>query len=962
MHNNEIQFYMLKISKLAIAFCLIVISICTAQAQLFTPIVKHYNKADYKASNQNWAVAQASNGMMYFGNNMGLLRYDGKEWELIPMPQNKIVRSILIVGERIYVGSYEEFGFFEPDERGQLNYKSLSKALQAYNMQNDEIWTILQQGNDIIFQSFTSYFSYNGTHVKGQRMPYTLLFFNLFKDQLFCSTEQLGFVWLNRQQNKFLPVGANAFRSQVFAMLTYNSTQALLVTKSDGLFLFDGENIVAFPTEIDASLRSSEINRAVIGADGTIVIGSILNGVSAINKAGKHLWTLNSSNILQNNTVLGMHFDRNNNLWLALDKGIAQIQSSSSLRYIHAFKPSLGAIYSIAKRNNELIIGTNQGMYFAQYDGARKAIVSVDHAPKIKGQVWNISAFDEQIICGNNEETYAVHNANIAGLSPVRGGMCIKKATINQHDVLVQGTYTDICIYKKHLNEWQFSHTLPGFVEPIRYIEVDYAGRIWASHLYQGMFMLQLSTDLKRIESNVKFKSLDGINESNVNVFSVNNRVVFTDHNLFYIYDDIRKKIIPYDELNQALGHYAKAHRVSHFKDNMYWFILSTEAALVQVKDSDTQIIDVVNYSLFLNQTVDEYQNVITISDDECIFTLENGMALYRFNNNTQTKNLTRLLLKQVLVWDSSNESHVALPLLSNTIPELEYSNNNISFKAHFSDYSNTTRYYRFRLKGLDKVWSDLTEEPVKTYAHLPFGAYEFEMELTNSFGETVDNVSYKFTVAPPFYLSNAAIVLYTLIFLLLLTFMYFYIQYLFRTKKEKIQLEQEEIRAKEIEIREKQILALEREKLNNELTLKSKELAESTMTIINKNEILAGIKTELMKHKEILGTQYPNKYYDKLIRMLDENLSSEADWAIFQANFDRIHENFFRNLHERYPELTTNDLRFCAYLRLNLSSKDIAHLMNISLKGVEVARYRIRKKIGLESSKSLTEFMIEFK
>ena len=221
---------MLKISKLAIAFCLIVISICTAQAQLFTPIVKHYNKADYKASNQNWAVAQASNGMMYFGNNMGLLRYDGKEWELIPMPQNKTVRSILIVGERIYVGSYEEFGFFEPDERGQLNYKSLSKALQAYNMQNDEIWTILQQGNDIIFQSFTSYFSYNGTHVKGQRMPYTLLFFNLFKDQLFCSTEQLGFVWLNRQQNKFLPVGANAFRSQVFAMLTYNSTQALLVT------------------------------------------------------------------------------------------------------------------------------------------------------------------------------------------------------------------------------------------------------------------------------------------------------------------------------------------------------------------------------------------------------------------------------------------------------------------------------------------------------------------------------------------------------------------------------------------------------------------------------------------------------------------------------------------------------------------------------------------------------------
>ncbi|MGC3977481.1 MAG: LuxR C-terminal-related transcriptional regulator [Paludibacteraceae bacterium] len=100
---------------------------------------------------------------------------------------------------------------------------------------------------------------------------------------------------------------------------------------------------------------------------------------------------------------------------------------------------------------------------------------------------------------------------------------------------------------------------------------------------------------------------------------------------------------------------------------------------------------------------------------------------------------------------------------------------------------------------------------------------------------------------------------------------------------------------------------------------------------------------------------------YDKLIRLLDENISSEDDWAIFQTNFDRIHENFFRNLHQKYPELTSNDLRFCAYLRLNLSTKDIAHLMNISPKGVEVGRYRIRKKIGIPSTKSLTEFMIEF-
>ena len=235
-------------------------------------------------------------------------------------------------------------------------------------------------------------------------------------------------------------------------------------------------------------------------------------------------------------------------------------------------------------------------------------------------------------------------------------------------------------------------------------------------------------------------------------------------------------------------------------------------------------------------------------------------------------------------------------------------------------------------------------------------------MEVLTKSGQKLSAVSYTFEVEPPFYFSIAAKILYALLIILLGVGIYLYIRRLIHLKKEKVRLEQEEIRHKEIEKREQQIIALENEKLESELTVKSKELAVSTMTIIKKNEILVTIKEEVIVQKNALGSQYPNKYYDKLIRLLDENLSSEDDWAIFQTNFDRIHENFFRNLHTQFPDLTSNDLRFCAYLRLNLSSKDIAHLMNITLKGVEVGRYRVRKKIGIPSTKSLTEYMIEFK
>jgi DNA-binding CsgD family transcriptional regulator len=529
--------------------------------------------------------------------------------------------------------------------------------------------------------------------------------------------------------------------------------------------------------------------------------------------------------------------------------------------------------------------------------------------------------------------------------------------------VLVEGTYTQLCIYKKTNNEWKFSHTIEGFVNPIRYIEIDYTGTIWASHLHQGLFAIRLTPDLRKIEHISTFKSLDKENEYNINVFSVNNRVVFTDHTLFYTFDDMKKQIVSYDELNKKLGYFSKAYRVNHFKDNLYWFILDGEAALVDVKPNQTKIIDIVHYSQFLNQTVDDYQNIIPVSEKECLFTLENGLVLYTFEEKNRIKNTATLQFRKIVASDDESIQFIYLPLTDSVPTKLKYSTNNIVFSVFYPQYTEmNTLNFRYKLIGLDKIWSETLPSSSKKYSYLPQGEYTLQVEVITKTGNKLADISYHFIVAPPFYKSTLANIVYVLIVILLLIAIYYYILHLFSVKREKLKLEQEEIRKKEIEKREQQIMLLENEKLESELTIKSKKLAESTMTIIKKNEILVSIKDEIVQQKNILGSQYPYKYYDKVIRLLDDNLSSEDDWAIFQTNFDRIHENFFRNLHTTYPELTSNDLRFCAYLRLNLSSKDIAHLMNISLKGVEVGRYRIRKKIGLPSTKSLTEFMIEFK
>lgn len=92
-----------------------------------------FNKKDYNAGNQNWSVAQDSQGLIYFGNNVGLLRFDGSGFTLFKLPNNQVVRSVYIdKSDRIYVSSFREFGYFEKDKFGELVYSSLSNDLKNY--------------------------------------------------------------------------------------------------------------------------------------------------------------------------------------------------------------------------------------------------------------------------------------------------------------------------------------------------------------------------------------------------------------------------------------------------------------------------------------------------------------------------------------------------------------------------------------------------------------------------------------------------------------------------------------------------------------------------------------------------------------------------------------------------------------------------------------------------------------
>ena len=151
----------------------------------------------------------------------------------------------------------------------------------------------------------------------------------------------------------------------------------------------------------------------------------------------------------------------------------------------------------------------------------------------------------------------------------------------------------------------------------------------------------------------------------------------------------------------------------------------------------------------------------------------------------------------------------------------------------------------------------------------------------------------------------------------------------------------------------EQEVIRLRNEKLNHEIESKNRELAISTMSIVKRNEVLRKVKKELKSNIELSNN-------DSVFQLIDKNLENTKDWNLFKDAFNNADKDFLKRAKSLYPDLTHNDLKFCAYLRLNLSSKEVAPLLNISVKSVEVRRYRLRKKMKLKHEINLTDHILD--
>ncbi len=927
----------------------------------FIPPVYNYTTNHYRASNQNWAIAQGSDGVIYFGNEKGLLRFDGTNWQLHPLPNGLSVKSIYIdrnkTPERIYTGSFEEFGYYERNPTNQLVYHSLKKLAKDYSFHNDEVWTIYPFQESIIFQTFSAIFKYDGTHVVTLTPSSGVLYFFPIGDKMYAQLINNDFYRFDGENFHPAVKRKQLNDDNVVAVLPL-ADDYLLVTSKSGLYRFSEatSSLSRWKTAVDKELQQGIVNRALFSGD-TYIFGTLNSGLLAMDLLGKKKWHIDRNNGLNNNTVLALHSDREQSVWVALDNGLSMIRKDSPLSFYEPTDIQIGLVEDMLLHDNRFYIATNQGVYryFNESNGFTP-ILDFDI------QSWFIKRFDDQIFIGHNLGTSILENSRATRVERAStGGMDMKEGRIHGKNILLESSYTSLYIYlKNEAGSWAFSHRVDEFSDLIKNVEIDHAGNIWAGHMYKGVYRIRLDEELKKVAEIENHLSLDSMASSGfhpIKVMKLRGRIVLSDGKQFYTYDDIQRSIVPFELLNNDLPGFGDTHRIVPLNDQLFWFIRNTEYTLVGYTDNSFAAIDHIPYSSLNNPPNEGRANIYVTDDNVSFFCLNGGVGKYSFREVREvvTSNLTSSLIESYN--RKMNDKTLLIPNEKGILP---YKNNHLLFHFSYPEFSKKAFHVETFLEGYDSRWTQTSDQLSIAYQNLPPGEYRLLARALDSSNNELSSFHYSFRIKNPWYKTWIAYLAYILLLLFVVTlFVRKQVRRVVKKKNKQFE-EQEKKRLAKIDRQEREITVLKNERLEADLVYKGKQLASASMMNINHSEFLKGLRTTIQS--QIINGKITRTEGNNLLSQINNSITDEAEWDRFQENFDLIHENFFRRLKSEYPSLTPTDLKLCSLLRLNYSTKEIAEMLNLSVRGVETARYRLRKKLELAETDNLVNFMIEFK
>jgi ligand-binding sensor domain-containing protein/DNA-binding CsgD family transcriptional regulator len=928
--------------------------------------ITQYTRTDFNADPQFWAMCRDSSGTIFFGNNDGVIIFDGEHWQKLNLPNNSSVRSLEIDAKgTIYAGGYNEIGTLQKDKTGRYFYKSLIDELQLTGNNIENIWDIHILGNKVLCRSFNELISISNktaTHIPATT---SFIYSNVIGSDYYIQDTNHGILKLTKNSSDpVLIIGNEQYNNEeIVAILPGNiKGEITVVTKQGNIFKgIAASGKLELLNNIFTNNKPDLILSAIKYGNGDLFIGTLSSKIIMTNANGQVIQSPALFQNLQDSVIHRLYAGKDGNIWVLQNNGLAYIDFLSPYTYLF----NKASVYDALAYKDHIYLATNQGVYYSYFNNINpSSIHDFKKIENLHGQTWSIQQLDGDVIVSHDNGLFKIENGNAFKIGTVTGFWKVTPIK-NKPGLYLASHYNGLYLLEKSNGQWILHEKISGFDESARDIlPADEPFTYWVCHGYKGVFKIRISPSYNRVSSVDHYTNKNGLGSSfNVNVTRWNGEIVFTTNTGIYRYDQKLNKFTPHKKLNDILDPTKNTRKLMQ-ADNKTWFVQDDEAGYFYTAEKKPEL----HKDLFLNLKGSFNRGlecIVNLTNNNVLFGTTTGLFLYTIENPHNSTNINTVITQ---ISYSRNQEFNLLPLSNNKgEPEVLPNQTDIlrfEFAAPKMTHG-TDVQYSYKLENVDNNWSSWQKIAYKEYTHLRPGKYTFKVRSRNTAGLIGKEAVYNFTILPKWYQTDLAFILYTVLTILLIIFAIRYIKR--RIEAEHLKTKLEALKAKkmlELEVeqlklqRDKEEISKDRSNLQEEILNNSKELANYTMLLIKKKDIFNEITVDLKELKDYVKNDDSRKKLFQIFQKLNQHKIGEDYLEVFDVNFEKVHHNFFEELKKLNPTLTKRELRLCAFVKMNLTNKEISPLLNISLRGVENARYRIRKKLDVNHEDNFVAFL----
>ena len=896
----------------------------------------------------------------------------------LPLSNYSTVRCVHYDPDRdiIYAGGSNEFGYFEHDAvTGSLSYHSLIMELPEEERDFGEMWAIFRCDNgNYVFQAKQDVFV--------MKPSGEFVCFHVPVDILSSALSPMGTILASRDTIYTIRgmklqklAGTERLAGEIpLSILPYNN-KVLFATAHHGLFVYDGQTVEPWSLDITPYISEHQIFCAALQGD-VLAVGTVRGGIVVKNlKTGKTSYT-NLSTGLQNNTVLSMHFDALGNLWVGLDQGIAYVLTEAPFQELLGRESRYGTGYTSLIDGQHLLLGTNQGLYSTPWPPAVSATPpALRLLSGMTGQVWSLRGISGTILCGGNRGAWQIHGDACRRIEGLTGTWDFQPLE-GHPDLVLCCDYHGLCVLQLTNGQWHLRNRISGLdVTSGSFMQAS-DGAIWLSEWQQGIYRIRLSEDFTKVIERKMFNRGNGLpTDDNNLVARIGNDIIITAADGFYRYDNLSGYIQPDTIFNRLFGLHPQRLRLQEGPQGELWAYSSELVVLAQPTGTGNYTVDSLTFRQLAPRLQHSFGHMGFTSDNRILFNTDNGFMLAS-EHYTPQHHPARLIIRRItstaegdsILYEATTKQQVGEQAVL-TVPKRL---NSLRVEFILPEFSaEHSVQYTCWLEGYDNAWSVVTANE-KEYTRLPRGTYQLHVRSYNSASGQTDNAELTIRILPAWYETWWACLVYLLLVAFFLYIIARYVRARYERKLAQVAAErQRQLHEQETQFemealrRERELMQLKNDQQEMELKHKSSQLADSTMSLIRKNDMLQQMDERMEELSESVRREDPKAKLVNLIRdirkEISDNVQDDENWDKFEQNFNLVYDNMLNKLAARFPLLKLPDRKLCAYLKMGLSSKEIASLLNTSVRSIETARYRLRKKLELEQGDNLTNFLQNF-